>query len=241
MRFIGPVRGCTRTSFSTSPRNSCLESPLHPSGQTISMSIACSTSTCLTRFDCKKRSREDMLAPFHYYGVTDFEKDGEVIGDTSQLRTLVAPERVAHLIQAIERYGHVGDPVRGLMFCSRKDEARRLSCFSTKKQVHGNQLRTRALTGEDSVETREGVVVQLENRELDYIITVDVFNEGIDIRTVNQVVMLPANSVEHYLHPAAGSRFAQSSRQRVISSLSTSSATTRTTSLCRLHSSGTAA
>ncbi|WP_259358241.1 DUF3427 domain-containing protein [Brevibacterium sediminis] len=138
----------------------------------------------------QKALEEDMLAPFHYYGVTDFEKDGEVIGDTSQLRTLVAPERVAHLIQAIERYGHVGDPVRGLMFCSRKDEARELSMLLNQNQVHGKRLRTRALTGEDSVETREGVVAQLENGELDYIITVDVFNEGIDIRTVNQVVML---------------------------------------------------
>ena len=138
----------------------------------------------------QKALEEDMLAPFHYYGVTDFEKDGEVIGDTSQLRNLVAPERVAHLIQVIERYGHVGDPVRGLMFCSRKDEARELSTLLNQNDVHGKRLRTRALTGEDSVETRERVVAQLENGELDYIISVDVFNEGIDIRTVNQVVML---------------------------------------------------
>lgn len=133
---------------------------------------------------------EDMLAPFHYYGVTDFEMGGEVISDASQLKTLVAPERVAHLIKAIERYGHVGDPVKGLMFCSRKDEARELSRLLNQNEVHGKLLRTRALTGEDSVEARERVVAQLENGELDYIITVDVFNEGIDIRTVNQVVML---------------------------------------------------
>lgn len=132
----------------------------------------------------------DMLAPFHYYGVTDFEMGGEVISDTSRLSTLVAPERVTHLLKAIETYGHVGDPVRGLMFCSRKDEARELSTLLNQRTVHGRQLRTRALTGEDSVQTREAVVHQLENGSLDYIITVDVFNEGIDIRTVNQVVML---------------------------------------------------
>ena len=138
----------------------------------------------------QKALEEDMLAPFHYYGVADFEIGGEVISDASQLKTLVAPERVAHLIKAIERYGHVGDPVRGLMFCSRKDEARELSMLLNQNEVHGKPLRTRALTGEDSVETRERVVAQLENEELDYIITVDVFNEGIDIRTVNQVIML---------------------------------------------------
>ena len=31
---------------------------------------------------------------------------------------------------------------------------------------------------------------QLENGILDYILTVDIFNEGIDIPSVNQVVML---------------------------------------------------
>lgn len=138
----------------------------------------------------QKALEADMLAPFHYCGVTDFEIGGEVISDASQLTALIAPERVAHLLKAIERYGHVGDPVCGLMFCSRKDEAHELSTLLNQSTVHGKLLRTRALTGEDSVETRERVVAQLENGGLDYIITVDVFNEGIDIRTVNQVVML---------------------------------------------------
>ena len=34
------------------------------------------------------------------------------------------------------------------------------------------------------------VVNQLENGKLDYILTVDIFNEGIDIPCINQVVML---------------------------------------------------
>lgn len=133
---------------------------------------------------------EDMLAPFHYYGVTDFEVDGEVISDASKLSTLVAPDRVNHLLKAIETYGHAGDKVRGLMFCSRKDEAIQLSSLLNQLEVHGRRLRTRTLTGDDPVPAREAVVSQLEAGELDYIITVDVFNEGIDIRTVNQVVML---------------------------------------------------
>lgn len=133
---------------------------------------------------------EEMLAPFHYYGVTDFVKDDEVIDDASQLATLVAPERVDHIIRAIETYGHVGSPTRGLMFCSRTAEARELVSLLNEREVHGRRLRTVALTGEDSVEVREAVVAQLEAGELDYIVTVDVFNEGIDIPSVNQVVML---------------------------------------------------
>lgn len=138
----------------------------------------------------QKALEEDMLAPFHYYGVTDFVRDDIVIDDTSQLATLVAPERADHIIDAIETYGHVGAPVRGLVFCSRTDEARELVALLNARSVHGNQLRTIALTGQDPIEAREAVVQRLERGELDYIVTVDVFNEGIDIPSVNQVVML---------------------------------------------------
>ncbi len=133
---------------------------------------------------------EDMLAPFHYFGVTDFELDGEVVTETARLELLAAPERADHIVAAMERYGHAGEPVKGLLFCSRKDEARELSRLLNERQVFGRYLRTRALTGEDPVAVRETAVESLETGDLDYILSVDVFNEGIDIPSVNQVVML---------------------------------------------------
>lgn len=133
---------------------------------------------------------EDMLAPFHYYGVTDFVRGDEVIDDASQLVSLVAPERADHIIKAVETYGHVGSPTRGLIFCSRTDEAQELVRLLNERKVHDHRLRTVALTGKDSIEAREAVVARLEAGELDYVVTVDVFNEGIDIPSVNQVVML---------------------------------------------------
>ena len=71
------------------------------------------------------------------------------------------------------------------MFCSRKDEAEQLS-----HALNNRGFRTFALTGDHSQEERELRVNQLENGILDYILTVDIFNEGIDIPSVNQVVML---------------------------------------------------
>lgn len=51
-----------------------------------------------------------------------------------------------------------------------------------------------ALTGEDSEEKREQAVERLvsdnEEDRLDYIFTVDIFNEGVDIPEINQVIML---------------------------------------------------
>jgi superfamily II DNA or RNA helicase/HKD family nuclease len=139
----------------------------------------------------QKALEANMLAPFHYYGVTDFVmENGEVIDQLSDLSRLVAPERVNHLIKTIERYGHAGVPVRGLIFCSKNAEAAELSKLLNLCEVHGKKLRTMALSGQDSVEERERAVLKLERGELDYIATVDIFNEGIDIPTVNQVVML---------------------------------------------------
>ncbi|TQF65791.1 DUF3427 domain-containing protein [Rhodococcus spelaei] len=132
----------------------------------------------------------DMLAPFHYYGVTDYvDADGATIEETADLARLVADERVDHLIRAIRMYGHTGD-TRGLIFCGRRDEAIELSRLLNQKQVRDTPLRTRTLMGSDSVETRLEVVGELERGELDYILTVDIFNEGIDIPAVNQIIML---------------------------------------------------
>ncbi|VDG96540.1 ATP-dependent RNA helicase rhlE [Lysinibacillus sphaericus] len=128
---------------------------------------------------------ENMLCPFHYFGVTDFELEGEVIDDTAVLSKLVTEERVNHIIEKVNFYGYSGNVVKGLMFCSRKDEARELS-----KAFNERGMRTVALTGDDSQEERNRRVTQLESGLLDYILTVDIFNEGIDIPSINQVVML---------------------------------------------------
>ncbi|MDM5332134.1 DEAD/DEAH box helicase [Ureibacillus composti] len=128
---------------------------------------------------------EDMLCPFHYFGVLDYEKDGQLIDDATELRNLVSHERVHHIIEKINYYGHSGDQVKGLMFCSSKEEARNLSTA-----LNHEGLKTTALTGDNSQDEREEAIRQLETGELQYIITVDIFNEGIDIPFLNQIVML---------------------------------------------------
>lgn len=134
---------------------------------------------------------ENMLSPFHYYGIADVTLDDESIRDSAaDLSHLVTPDRVHHVIDALTKYGQAGVPPKGLIFCSRKDEASALSAALNQQQLRGKPLRTVSLSGEDSIERRERIVAELEAGELDYILTVDIFNEGVDIPTVNQVVML---------------------------------------------------
>lgn len=128
---------------------------------------------------------EDLLCPFYYFGVTDYEQDGRLIDEVTSLQNLVAEERVNYLIDKIDYYGCSHNIPKGLIFCSRKDEAKELAqLFNDKGYL------SECLTGDDSIVYREKVIQQLESGEINYIFTVDVFNEGIDIPKINQVVML---------------------------------------------------
>ncbi len=132
---------------------------------------------------------EDLLCPFHYFGVSDISVNGVELEEKSDFRALVAEERVNHIIDKIDFYGYCGERVKGLIFCSDKKEAIQLSnIFNTRG------YKTVALTGENTQDERESAIQRLEqeelNNSLDYIFTVDIFNEGVDIPAVNQVVML---------------------------------------------------
>lgn len=130
----------------------------------------------------------DLLCPFHYYGITDLEIDHQMIDEFSDFNTLTSDIRVDYIIDKIKEYGYSGDKVHGLIFVSRKNEAIELSRLFNEKGYH-----TIALTGEDNESVRQEAMNSLESNDsdsLDYIFTVDIFNEGIDIPKVNQVVML---------------------------------------------------
>lgn len=129
---------------------------------------------------------EDMLSPFLYYGVTEMRKeDGELIDEKEDFSRLVTSERVDHIIEKIRYYGVSSETTRGLIFCSRNSEAAELA-----EELNARGYRTVALSGKNSQEEREAAVEQLEKGILDYILTVDIFNEGIDIPSVNQIIML---------------------------------------------------
>ncbi len=136
-----------------------------------------------------KAMEEEMLSTFHYFGVADLSVDNIPVDSTSDFRYLVAHERLNRIIEKVEFYGSDNGITRGLIFCSRKHEAAELSqLFNTKG------FKTLALTGDNSEEERENAIKKLESdnlrEKLDYIFTVDIFNEGIDIPKVNQIIML---------------------------------------------------
>ena len=132
--------------------------------------------------------RLNLLCPFHYYGITDIFVDGEE-KEKRDFARLVCDERVDFIIEKAEYFDHSGNRVKGLAFCSSLEESKELS-----KKFNERGYRTIALSGDDSQDAREKAVDRLEmddwDEGLDYIFTVDIFNEGIDIPQVNQILML---------------------------------------------------
>ena len=131
---------------------------------------------------------ENLLCPFHYFGITDFLTNGNQT-DFTDFNYLTSNQRVDYIIEQTNYYGYSGERVKGLMFCSSKKEAAALS-----ERLNLRGYRTLALSGEDSQEKREDAIDRLvsdtRSDYLQYILTVDIFNEGVDIPEINQVVLL---------------------------------------------------
>lgn len=136
---------------------------------------------------------EDLLCPFHYFGITDLDIIADA-GKSSEekvenFRYLTSEERVENVMKQAEYFGYSGDRVKGLIFCSRIDEAKELS-----KKFNDKGWRTLVLSGSDSEEARAAAIERLAGEEsedaLEYIISVDIFSEGVDVPEINQVIML---------------------------------------------------
>ncbi|MBR4581114.1 MAG: DEAD/DEAH box helicase [Lachnospiraceae bacterium] len=149
---------------------------------------------------------EDLLCPFHYFGISDLKMIGD--GKTKQKNLseqdfirLTGDERVRHIIEQAQYFGYSGERVKGLIFCSRIEESEMLSQKFNQiiNPETGEYFRTIALNGSASEEERQSAFERLATDEectedgksqLDYIFSVEILNEGVDIVEVNQVIML---------------------------------------------------
>ena len=127
----------------------------------------------------------DMLAPFHYFGIADLAIDDEDVDDFTLFRHLTSRARVDHVIQKIEEYSVRKHDRRGLVFCSRNEEASELS-----RLFNERGYKTLAISGETATERRDKAIERLENGDIQYIFSVDILNEGVDIPSLNEIIML---------------------------------------------------
>lgn len=145
-----------------------------------------------------------LLSPFHYYGVPDLEglnfsaiawKRGGY--DIGQLRQQLEGNvlRAQWVIGQTDRYVANIKQIRGLGFCVSVAHAKFMAEY-----CNTNLIPAIALSGESPKEVRQQAQSRLERGEIQFIFTVDLYNEGIDIPSVDTVIFLrPTESLTLFL------------------------------------------
>ncbi|MDO4619807.1 MAG: DUF3427 domain-containing protein, partial [Lachnospiraceae bacterium] len=159
---------------------------------------------------------ESLLCPFHYFGLNELSLIDDQGRNTAlserDFNLLTSDERIRNIVEQASYFGYSGDRVKGLIFCSKIREAEELSrkFNQTINPETGRFFRTTALKGSSSEEERQSAFERLAMDEtsssgevlaatggrseaaepLDYIFSVEILNEGVDIVEVNQVIML---------------------------------------------------
>ncbi|MFH5881343.1 DEAD/DEAH box helicase [Liberiplasma polymorphum] len=134
--------------------------------------------------------RDDLVLPFHYFGITDITTDlaeFDISRIDEMAEKLSIKERVDFVIEKMEHYGFSGSKRKALGFCVNKAHAVFMA-----NEFNAFGYPSVCLTGDTSEKERKDAIKRLENLndDLEFIFTVDIFNEGVDIPTVNLVLML---------------------------------------------------
>lgn len=125
------------------------------------------------------------LAPFEYYGIKDKIDYSQIkwLGSTydqNELATQQLKESQAeHILKNWEKHKQT----KTLVFCSSVAQAHFLSAYFNEKTY-----KTLALTGETPNDLRKKAIQLLELGELDALFTVDLFNEGVNIPSVDTLL-----------------------------------------------------
>jgi DNA or RNA helicases of superfamily II len=147
-----------------------------------------------------------LLCPFQYFGVSDttdldelkWTRGGYDIGELSNVYTLNAygaEKRANMIIAALNKYITDWDELKGLGFCVSVKHAQFMA-----DHFHKSGIPAIALTGESPEELRKNAKSELEKGNIQFIFTVDLYNEGVDIPAVNTVMFLrPTESLTVFL------------------------------------------
>lgn len=145
-----------------------------------------------------------LLSPFHYYGVPDLDGlDFSAIAwkrggyDKAQLYQLLEGNaaRANWVLSQVERYVANIKQIRALGFCVSVAHAQFMADY-----CNDNNLSAIALSGDTPRDERHQAQARLARREIQFIFTVDLYNEGVDIPSVDTVVFLrPTESLTLFL------------------------------------------
>ncbi len=147
-----------------------------------------------------------LLCPFQYFGVSDDLDLSEVRWvrggyDRRELSNIlsfsgsIAKKRAENVISNIEKYVTSVEDMKALGFCVSKEHAKFMA-----EIFNNNGIMALELDSDSSKEDRSTAKKRLESGEIKVIFVVDLYNEGVDITSVNTVLFLrPTESLTIFL------------------------------------------
>ncbi|AXF58018.1 DUF3427 domain-containing protein [Salicibibacter kimchii] len=145
---------------------------------------------------------QKLLSPFQYFCITDSVDLSQVTWrthgyDVRELENIYTSDtmRAQQILKSVEAYVTDLDDVKGLGFCVGVKHAQFMADFFTQRGVSSI-----ALHGGSNKETRENAKKELESGSLTFIFVADLYNEGVDIPSVNTTLFLrPTESLTVFL------------------------------------------
>lgn len=138
----------------------------------------------------------NLVVPFHYFGICDINTIDYENVDLNKIDVLAkllnVNKRVDYIIEQMNFYSFNGKKRKAIGFCVSKEHSSFMSEEFNKRGIISTHL-----SSNDSIDKRVEFIKKLEdeNDPLEVIFTVDIFNEGVDIPSINTVLFLrPTNS-----------------------------------------------
>ncbi|GAA2493575.1 DEAD/DEAH box helicase [Streptomyces thermolineatus] len=145
---------------------------------------------------------EELLSPFHYFGVSDGTDLRQVTWsrgayDTAELSNLLTADnaQARYVINAVRSKVAVPGSMRALGFCVTVAHAEHMA-----RAFRTAGINALALSGTTPPAEREATLGALRSGELQAVFSVDLFNEGLDVPDVDTLLLLrPTSSATVFL------------------------------------------
>lgn len=143
----------------------------------------------------------NLLAPFHYYGITDsvdlaevrWERGHYIPSELTKVYT-ANDQRTGVIFKAIEKYLPNYHDVRALCFCVDREHAKYMNAKFTLAGLKSDILIS------DNAQNRNIEIKNLAQKKINYLFVVDMFNEGVDIPEIDTILFLrPTESLTIFL------------------------------------------
>ena len=140
----------------------------------------------------KEALEEDLIVPFHYFGVNDYMinydnipyKNGKY-NEKVLLENLLLNTRTDYIVEKINKFGFDGDKLSAVAFCQNIEHA-----FFMKEEFTNKGYKSAVITANTSSNERAEILEKFKNKKIEILCVVDILNEGIDIPTINLLLFL---------------------------------------------------